>query len=163
MSKRHEVGMDSYDRLFPNQDTLPKGGFGNLIALPMQRNPRKSGNSIFIDENFVPYPDQWNFLANVIKMKEEDAKDILKMFYQNNISQVVVKEVKNKEPINVPAKLKITEKNGLYIEKEVLPSSIIHKLINLATFKNPEFYKAQSRRLSTYGIPRNIICSEESG
>lgn len=164
LSQRYEVGMDSYDRLFPNQDTLPKGGFGNLIALPLQRAPRKNGNSLFIDENFVPYIDQWHYLSNVKKMKLDEIQEIVKMHYQSDTLTVLVKESgqKNESPMLVPNQLKILEKNGLFIEKENLHSSFLHKLIQLATFKNPEFYKAQSKRLSTYGIPRNINCSEET-
>ena len=45
-----EIGFRSYDRLFPSQDTMPIGGFGNLIALPLQRRAREKGNSIFVDE-----------------------------------------------------------------------------------------------------------------
>jgi superfamily II DNA or RNA helicase len=166
IEKRYEVGMDSFDRLFPNQDTLPKGGFGNLIALPLQRGPRKNGNSSFIDENFIPYTDQWLYLTNVKKMKIEDVKEIIKTFYQSDESTMFVKE--NEKPltsenqIKISAKLKVIEKNGLYIEKEALPSPFIHKLIQLTTFKNPEFFKAQAKRLSTYGIPRNITCIEET-
>ena len=47
MERRHQLGLDSYDRFFPNQDTMPKGGLGNLIALPLQFAPRKAGNSMF--------------------------------------------------------------------------------------------------------------------
>ena len=68
MERRHQIGLDSYDRFFPNQDTMPKGGFGNLIALPLQRAPRKLGNSEFIDSDFKPYPDQWDFLATIRRM-----------------------------------------------------------------------------------------------
>ncbi len=57
MMRRHQLAMSSYDRLFPNQDTLPKGGFGNLIALPLQYEPRQAGNSVFLDEAFQPQPD----------------------------------------------------------------------------------------------------------
>jgi len=63
MSRRHQLGMESYDRFFPNQDTLPRGGFGNLIALPLQHGPRQTGNTVFVDERSVPYSDQWKFLA----------------------------------------------------------------------------------------------------
>ena len=68
--------MKSYDRLFPSQDTLPKGGFGNLIALPFQKEAMLKGNSLFIDDNGKPYPDQWGFLASIKKMsfKEVEAK-----------------------------------------------------------------------------------------
>ena len=51
MEGRPDVGLDSYDRLFPNQDTMPQGGFGNLIALPLQKKPREQGNSVFLDAN----------------------------------------------------------------------------------------------------------------
>jgi hypothetical protein len=61
MEKRHEVGLDSYGRLFPSQDTMPKGGFGNLIALPLQKLPRDQGNTVFLDELFQPHVDQWRF------------------------------------------------------------------------------------------------------
>ncbi len=67
MSRRHELSMDSYDRLFPSQDTMPRGGFGNLIALPLQHGPRALGNSVFLDDQLRPYPDdqQWSYLASL--------------------------------------------------------------------------------------------------
>src|ERR1700682_3474535 len=68
MERRHEIGLDSYDRLFPSQDTMPKGGFGNLIALPLQRGPREQGNSVFLDELFRPHADQWKFLQSVQRL-----------------------------------------------------------------------------------------------
>ncbi|HCX02517.1 MAG TPA: helicase, partial [Syntrophaceae bacterium] len=71
MSRHHELSFRSYDRLFPNQDTMPKGGFGNLIALPLQKKARELGNSVFIDENFDPYENQWEFLSAIQKMSEE--------------------------------------------------------------------------------------------
>jgi hypothetical protein len=67
MSRRHQLSMESYDRLFPSQDTMPRGDFGNLIALPLQHEPRQRGNSMFLDEQLRPYPDehQWAHLASV--------------------------------------------------------------------------------------------------
>lgn len=65
MERRYQVGLNSYDRFFPNQDTLPKGGSGNLIALPLQWMPRQTGNSLFIDDTLVPYRDQWQLLSSV--------------------------------------------------------------------------------------------------
>jgi hypothetical protein len=61
MERRPDVGLDSYDRLFPSQDTTPQGGFGNLIALPLQKDPRGQGNSVFLDGDFAPCVDQWAF------------------------------------------------------------------------------------------------------
>jgi len=71
MDKRHEISFKSYDRLFPNQDTMPKGGFGNLIALPLQKIARDNNNSVFIDENFEAYPDQWKFLSGIQKLPKK--------------------------------------------------------------------------------------------
>jgi hypothetical protein len=71
MDLRHSIGLDSYDRLFPNQDTMPRGGFGNLIALPLQHIPRKNGNSVFVDSHFDSFPDQWSFLSSVQRMEPE--------------------------------------------------------------------------------------------
>jgi hypothetical protein len=66
MAVRHELSMESYDRLFPSQDTMPRGGFGNLIALPLQHEPRRLGNSVFLDDHLNAYPDdqQWAVLAS---------------------------------------------------------------------------------------------------
>ncbi|WP_053362490.1 DEAD/DEAH box helicase [Bacillus sp. FJAT-27251] len=154
MEVRHEVGMDSFDRMFPNQDTMPKGGFGNLIALPLQRQAGINGNSLFIDESFTPYPDQWVYLSGVQKLSKGDIVTILKKLDAsvNESPQISVP---------LPKKLSIVVKNGLYIKKKLLPSSLAAKLIELVTITNPEYYKAQSKRLSTAGIPRVINCSSE--
>jgi hypothetical protein len=77
MERRHQIGLDSYDRFFPNQDTMPKGGLGNLIALPLQFEPRKSGNSVFIDSDFHPYADQWQFLSTIRRMEVDAAEGII--------------------------------------------------------------------------------------
>ena len=65
MNKEVHLSFKSYDRFFPNQDTLPDGGFGNLVALPLQGQARRKGNSVFVDENYQPYPDQWTFLLGI--------------------------------------------------------------------------------------------------
>ncbi len=78
MEMRHEVGFGSYDRLFPNQDRMPKGGFGNLIALPLQKNRRQCGNSVFVDEEFNPYSDLWRFLSSIERLPVSRIECILK-------------------------------------------------------------------------------------
>lgn len=70
----YQLALESYDRFFPNQDTLPKGGFGNLIALPLQGGPRVEGNSVFIDDGFRPYHDQWSFLSAIKKISLDEAQ-----------------------------------------------------------------------------------------
>ena len=160
LSRRYEVGMDSFDRLFPNQDTLPKGGFGNLIALPLQNGPRKDGNSVFIDENFIPYPNQWLYLKHVRKMSLKHIKKIVQTYETNDNTKIIsANDTLPKDQI--PTRISITEKNGYYIKKDGLSSEFIQKLIQLTTFNNPAFFKAQANRLSTHGIPRKITCYEE--
>ena len=78
MARRHQLSMSSYDRLFPNQDTLPKGGFGNLIALPLQREARARGNSVFVDASFTPYADQWAFLSNIQRIALNRIQEIVR-------------------------------------------------------------------------------------
>lgn len=72
MTRRHKIKFKSYDRLFPNQDTMPKGGLGNLIAPPMQKRARVNNNSVFIDKNFEPYKDQWNFMSSIGRLSKEE-------------------------------------------------------------------------------------------
>ncbi|NOU99396.1 TOTE conflict system archaeo-eukaryotic primase domain-containing protein [Paenibacillus planticolens] len=178
MESRNELGLDSYDRLFPNQDTLPKGGFGNLIALPLQGAPRKEGNSVFVDENLVPYEDQWSFLSGLRKMTlsqvESKVHEITRTSNVLNVGiwdeeidedrpwdtqQIVFDEVK--ADMLVPSKVHITLSNMIYIEKKGLSAQMINQVIRLASFPNPDFYKTQAMRLSTYGKPRVIGCAED--
>ena len=76
MSRRHQLSMDSYDRLFPNQDTMPRGGFGNLIALPFQHEPRQAGNTVFLDDQMLPHSDQWAYLASIPRLAPPDVDRI---------------------------------------------------------------------------------------
>jgi len=78
MERRPDIGLDSYDRLFPNQDTMPQGGFGNLIALPLQKGPRKQDNSVFLDDHLIPWLRGVNYycrLATTISAGEGAAKE----------------------------------------------------------------------------------------
>ena len=77
MERRPEIGLDSYDRLFPSQDTMPVGGFGNLIALPLQKKPRESGNSLFLDRRLNPHPDQWAFLSTVQRITRQEVETLV--------------------------------------------------------------------------------------
>lgn len=179
MNRRPEIGMDSYDRLFPSQDTLPRGGFGNLIALPLQKKPREQNNSVFLDNDLNPYPDQWAFLSSIQKMAHQDLERIVKTVQDEGeitgVRAVVLDETENepwkltpsrkyKEPPIIgplPDQLNLVISNQIYIEKESLPAPLRNRLIRLAAFQNPEFYKAQAMRLSTFGKPRIISCCEE--
>lgn len=178
MESYPEIGFESYDRFFPNQDTLPSGGLGNLIALPLQRLPRDQGNSLFLNDQFNPYEDQWLFLNSVKKMSEEQVLKIIEeaanhdkilgIHLPTEDDEEKPWEMKpSRKNINthitqdLPKSVSIVLSNQVFIEKKCLPSVLINKLIRLAAFQNPEFYKAQSMRLPTFGKPRIIACAED--
>ncbi len=157
----------SYDRLFPNQDIMPAGGFGNLIALPLQNTPRQSGNSVFIDEDGIPYRDQWQFLNQLKKLALTDLYNILEQvnYQANNSQQLKQPPWEQGLPIKAsfidgcPKKLALILANQIYIPLKTLPSALTARLKRLASFANPEFFKKQAMRFSTHGIPRYICCS----
>lgn len=179
MEHRHQIGLDSYDRFFPNQDTLPKGGFGNLIALPLQKVPREAGNSVFVDADFKPYPDQWSFLASIQRMQAEAAEELVREAMRKGDVigvRISLADEDQEDPWTLPPSRKRLERpvtgplpkhveivraNLLYIEKKDLPSVMLNRLLRIAAFQNPEFYKAQAMRLPTYTKPRVISCGEE--
>ncbi|MDR2581230.1 MAG: hypothetical protein LBC85_09595 [Fibromonadaceae bacterium] len=84
LDRRPEIGLDSFDRFFPNQDTMPKGGFGNLIALPLQKAAREKNHSVFLDKDMSPYPDQWAFLSSVKKLDEARLDELINNAIQKN-------------------------------------------------------------------------------
>src|SRR5699024_5578551 len=127
LEKRYQVGMDSYDRMFPSQDTMPKGGYGNLIALPLQHHPREKENSVFVDDNFNAFPDQWAYLSEVRKMTKKDVEEVTKQFNADGPAISHIKESKITVK-KMPEKLQVQCKNGIYIPIENLPSSLINKI-----------------------------------
>ena len=150
MEPQPEVGLDSYDRLFPNQDTLPHGGFGNLIALPLQKGPRQLGNSVFLDERGEPYADQWAFLSRVPKLGR-DAVEAIVREAQNRGRIIGVRWAspddddaqpwtlppsrRRREPAIaglLPASLELVLGDQIYIAKDGLPARLRNRLLRLA-------------------------------
>lgn len=179
MEGRPDVGLDSYDRLFPNQDTMPQGGFGNLIALPLQKGPRKQDNSVFLDDGFVPWTDQWAFLANVRKIDRAKVEALVQEAERRgrilgvrlppqedgeDEPWTAPPSRRRKEPPiadELPRTVELVLGNQIYIAKGELHPGLRNRLLRLAAFQNPEFYKAQAMRLSTYDKPRVIACAED--
>ncbi len=173
-ARTRQLKLNSYDRLFPNQDTMPKGGFGNLIALPLQKQPRANGFSVFVDESLRPYADQWAFLASLRPMAPADIEPTLLRATGGThpLDVTFIDEEDHKEPWKritptskkltgpMPASLTITLANLIYLEKAQLPQVLANRLIRLAAFQNPEFYKAQAMRLPVWDKPRVIGCAE---
>lgn len=180
MERRPEIGLDSYDRFFPSQDTMPQGGFGSLIALPLQKTPSENGNSLFIDRNFSPYEDQWAYLSSIRRMNRQEIEAIVsKAERKGRIIGVRIAQadredetpwlappsrIKKLNPITgpLPKKITLVLGNQIYLEKaELTNPALKNRLIRLAAFHNPEFYKAQAMRRSTYKTDRIINCCED--
>ncbi len=178
MEGRPEIGFASYDRLFPNQDTMPLGGFGNLIALPLQNAARSANNSVFIDENLRHYDDQWSFLSALPRMSAAAVKDIVETAERSGRVlgvRMPVEDEQADEPwkmppsrrtpprqldVTIPPSVKVTVADQIYVDRSGLPSALIAQLVRLAAFQNPEYYRAQAMRLPTYGKPRIVSCAE---
>jgi superfamily II DNA or RNA helicase len=171
--RTRQLSLSSYDRFFPNQDTMPKGGFGNLIALPLQKQPREKSRSLFVDDSFEPYPDQWTFLASLGTLTIKQLEDALLRATRDRSPLDVAFSVdeddskpwlrgtpstKISEPL--PETLHLVLANQIFIAKNDLPQPLANRLIRLAAFQNPEFYKAQAMRLPVWNKPRIIGCAE---
>ena len=173
-SRTRQLKLESYDRLFPNQDTMPKGGFGNLIALPLQKISRENGCSVFVDAELRPFPDQWAFLASIQPMAPHDIEPtILRATGRAHPLDVTFIDDEDlatpwkrsapstkQLPGTMPKSLTVTLSNLIYFEKAQLPQSLANRLIRLAAFQNPEFYRAQAMRMSVWDKPRVIGSAE---
>lgn len=170
MQLRGELSFKSYDRFFPNQDTMPVGGFGNLIALPLQGHARKTGNSVFVDENFTPYPDQWEYLASIQYVSPEQVEETVTKYGKNSELGELVRDTEEKPweakkqhalcQLDFPATLEIVRANMVYIPVTGLTSPTLNAVKRLAAFKNPDFYRMQAMRKSIYDKPRVICCAD---
>jgi hypothetical protein len=179
LERRPDIGFDSYDRFFPNQDTLPHGGFGNLIALPLQRHRRGDGNSVFVDDCGVPHQDQWAFLSKAARIPRRRLEEVVRDAERRGcVLGVNLPAGEDDEPTpwtapasrrrkessivgQLPQSVELILGNEIYIQKDGLFPSLRNRLLRVAAFQNPEFCKAQAMRLPTYGKPRIIGCAEE--
>ena len=171
---RHTISLDSYDRFFPNQDYLPKGGFGNLIALPLQREPRNSGNTVFINDELIPYNDQWDCLSNIYRLSLNDINELLSTYSNNHditgINITEENDISDAEAhINIDSdnisgcymnEVKIQISSKIMIDIKGLPSKLITALKRVATFANPKYFELQKLRFSTWKTPKYIFCGE---
>lgn len=178
MSGRYQMDMKSYDRLFPNQDYMPQGGFGNLIAIPMQKEAAQAGNTLFLDENLNPYADQWHLLKNALRLSLQEINGILSKAGVSTVPVLLAKDNpvdENDKPWlimpsgrstyepkfdNLPKVIEVVLANKIYVSVKDMPSALLNRIRNLAAFQNPEFYRKQKMRFSTYNTPRIVDCSE---
>lgn len=173
MNRRHEIGFESYDRLFPNQDTMPKGGFGNLIALPLQGKARKEGNSLFVDHDFIPYVDQWEYLSQIKKISIKEIEEHMTKLEKiegkasRHLNSKEEEEWESLKGISLsikdfPKQIKLIKSNMLYIDKKGLSAKALNQFKRMAAFNNPDFFKAQAMRMTTFNKPRVIYGFDET-
>ena len=167
MNHDGRMSFNSYDRFFPNQDRLPEGGFGNLVALPLQGQARKNLNSVFVDDDFLAYKDQWTFLYNIKKLREDDVDKLLNLHVNEEFGALstsseskpwVTPTPQNVTKADFYATMEIVKADKIYIPLKSISAKVLNHLKRIAAFKNPEFYSKQALRLSTYSVPRIISC-----
>ena len=173
-----DLGFDSYDRMFPSQDTMPIGGFGNLIALPLQNRARQDGNSVFVDDNFNPYQDQWEYLSSIERISRDQLDAFVKKAGPHGKIMGIPLPSANEEAEEpwtalpshrekegliagvLPKTISVVLANQIYLDRDSLPPALTNRIVRLAAFQNPEFYSAQAMRLPTFDKPRVISCAQ---
>ena len=170
MREHARLSFKSYDRMFPNQDTMPKGGFGNLIALPLQVAAARKGGSLFVDDQLRPYFDQWMFLSGVQKLSASQVDAIIARLHTPPLGTLRPEDDETPKPWqrrvmalktgDVPARVEITLADRLYLPVEGFSNRAQDQLKRLAAFRNPQFYRAQAMRMPVWNIPRVISCAE---
>lgn len=169
MEREGRMSFKSYDRFFPNQDFMPAGGLGNLVALPLQGKARKNGNSVFVNDDFVPFADQWSYLQGMKKIAAVEVERLVSRYDKEPLGEL--SRSSESEPwerphprpmmkTDFPKSIKITRSSGIYIPTENLSAKAVNHLKRIAAFKNPEFYAKLGMRLPVYNLPRIISSSE---
>ena len=167
MNRDGRMSFNSYDRFFPNQDRMPEGGFGNLVALPLQGQARKNLNTVFVDDDFLAYKDQWTFLYNIKKLREDDVNKLLSWHVNEEFGALSTSSESKPWVTPTPqdvtkadfyATMEIVKADKIYIPLKSISAKVLNHLKRIAAFKNPEFYSKQALRLSTYSVPRIISC-----
>jgi superfamily II DNA or RNA helicase len=175
MEHEHRLPLQSYDRLFPNQDVLPDGGFGNLIALPLQRKAREKGNTLFLDDDLQVIADPWGFLATLPRVSATQL-DSWTLSLETSPATRGAEDDPEEDPPwlrppsrsktpgpikGLPASLKVVRGQALFLERSGLPSPLLARCKRLAIIPNPEFHRREAMRLSVSGTPRLVRCFEE--
>jgi hypothetical protein len=164
MAIRGEMDIESYDRLFPAQDYLPRRGFGNLIALPLEGRCRQNRTTLFVDPaTFEPYQDQFAYLSSLERMTRRDVVERAEELQPPTVGPAVRL---HRSPLAaehpLPDVIKAELSGMLAIRRAGLPPSLLSSLKHLASLHNPEFYSRQQIGLSVWGAPRMLRCYSES-
>ena len=163
-----------YDRMLPMQDHMPKGGFGNVIALPLQGQALKNGNSAFVDADRNAYPDQWEILLSKKKLSKEFIENKLQEWRLSsplsNVDESEIKKDSDEKPWerarnfhleDVDGNMKVILTDAIYIDTINLKPRIQNQIRELAAFSNPIFYKNQAMGLSNFENARFVYLGKD--
>ena len=174
MKQHARLSFHSYDRMFPNQDTMPRGGFGNLIALPLQIAAARNGGSLFVDERMQPYADQWVYLSGIERLDEKQIDTLLIKLHISPLGTLRPEDEEQNgkpwqrqqteiKPEDVPSCAKITLADRVYIPVQHFSNRAQNQLKRIAAFRNPQYYRNQAMRMPVWNVPRVICCAEYQG
>ena len=173
MREHARLSFKSYDRMFPNQDTMPRGGFGNLIALPLQVAAARHGGSLFVDQQLNPWTDQWVYLSTVHKLSAQQVDEAISRLHTPPLGALRPEDDEAPKPWHrqpaelkpgdVPPGVEITLADRLYLPVAGFSDRAQNQLKRLAAFRNPQFYRAQAMRMPVWNVPRVICCAEYFG
>ena len=173
----NQQSFDTYDRMIPAQDKLPEGGLGNLVALPLQGRAVKNGNSVFVDEKWQPYHDQWSVLKNTGKLSKTFIDEKLSSWgnkysissnTDNEIpGQISIDETPWENSIkfersDTKGTVRIVLADKAYVDKTDIKPRLQNKIRRLAAYNNPEYFRNQGMGISTFGIPRIVYSGEDT-
>ena len=173
-----------YDRMMPMQDCLPEGKLGNLIALPLQGQALRKGNSAFVDEYWRPYKDQWSKLLYTRKMSEAEVDAYVKSWCpENNVMQMFQSDKVDEQEDNnlllfgsspkpstryfktedATGAVKIILADGIYVDKRNLKPRLQNAIRRLAAYSNPQFFQNLALGFSTRETPRIVYDGYDEG
>ena len=164
MQRSSAIQFDSYDRLFPSQDFLQKDGFGNLIALPLQKEARSKHNTVFVDDAFKEIKDQWRHISHVHKLSERFVWSFIEQYQvmEDELAQERLFETKLElEQSDFPNELVLIKNGGIQIRKAGISAKGMYRLRRMASYPNPEYHMKQAMRQSTFGTPRMTVSYDE--
>ncbi len=176
---RPALGLGTYDRLFPNQDTLPVGGFGNLIALPLAKLPRQQGNTLFVDSRMAAFEDQWSYLACLPRLDRAGLERILAriaplaalslsarcgpgldhdLALQTDAAVLDLSHPRIRCGM-IAGEVTVRLDSQIHVPRS-LPTPVLAALRRLATFPNPVFHEKLRLRFATFDTPRFLFAGE---
>ena len=177
MERRPDIGLDSYDRFFPNQDTLPHGGFGNLIALAASEAPPRAGQQRLPRRRLRSVARPMGISLERATRSAERSRGIVHDAERRGAFSACACRRGRRRPSRGPRRRRVADDPPIVGRPALEPRTgprqpdlhrqgrthpgLRNRLLRLAAFQNPEFYKAQAMRLPTYAKPRIIACAED--